>query len=108
MDVVGASILLTFTLPLLALISFAIKCETSGPVLDRQPRIGRGGRRFELLNFRTTRYDPNRRVGMAEDRTRVGALLCYSRTDTLPQLFNVIQGDLALYSTGGYPPAFRG
>jgi lipopolysaccharide/colanic/teichoic acid biosynthesis glycosyltransferase len=108
-DIAGALVLLVFSLPLLAAIALAIKCETPGPLLERQPRIGRGGRRFELLSFRTTRYDPTRcRTRLPGERTRVGTVLHYTRTDILPQLFNVIQGDLALYSTDGYPPAFLG
>jgi lipopolysaccharide/colanic/teichoic acid biosynthesis glycosyltransferase len=78
-DIAGALVLLVFSLPLLAAIALAIKCETPGPLLERQPRIGRGGRRFELLSFRTTRYDPTRcRTRLPGERTRVGTVLHYT------------------------------
>jgi lipopolysaccharide/colanic/teichoic acid biosynthesis glycosyltransferase len=105
-DITAACILLAFTLPLFLLVAIAIKLESPGPVIERQARIGRGGQRFDLLNFRTVRHYPTRpRVAWNSNPTRVGRFLLYTRFASLPQLWNVIQGNLALYSRGGYPPS---
>ena len=61
-DVVISSALLAFTFPLIAMISLAIKCESPGPVFERQERVGRDGRSFELLTFRVAVYAPKHRV----------------------------------------------
>jgi lipopolysaccharide/colanic/teichoic acid biosynthesis glycosyltransferase len=107
-DQVAAFILLILTLPLLALVALAIKYESSGPVFEKQPQIGQGGRVCILLTFRTTRHAPDARAAWTRDVTRVGEFLRYTRIDTLPQLFNVLQGDLALYSRDGYRRALLG
>jgi len=57
-DLLISSALLAFTLPLIAMISLAIKYESPGPVFERQERVGRDGRHFKLLKFRVAIYDP--------------------------------------------------
>lgn len=84
LDPLFAGILLGFTFPLLLTVALAIKCESRGPVFDKQPCIGRGGRRFQALSFRTTDYEQPR-VGWARPVTRVGEFLRYTRIDCLPQ-----------------------
>ena len=95
-DLIVACGLLAFTLPLMAMIAIAIKCDSPGPVLCRQLRIRAGGGRQVLLKFRTT-IEPGegalRRNGQI---TRTGQFLRYSRMDELPQLLNVLGGEIRL------------
>ncbi len=101
MDVVGASLVLLFFLPVLVLAAAAIKLDSPGPVIFRQIRKGFNGKHFVILKFRTmidqesgpeliqaTRDDP--RV------TSIGRLLRSSSIDELPQLWNVLKGDMSL------------
>lgn len=87
-------------LPICLLIALAIRLESRGPVVFRQARIGLEGRPFTLYKFRSMRFDGHaepRFAGVKDDRlTRVGRLLRRTRFDELPQLWNVITGDLAL------------
>ena len=57
-DLVIASLFLALTLPLMLTIALVIKLESTGPVLERRECIGRGGRRFQMLKFRTAMHDP--------------------------------------------------
>ncbi len=94
-------LLLAFTLPLMMSVALAIKCESTGPVFDRQERIGRGGRRFMLLNFRTTLHHPEYANVSYHRRqtTRLGQFLRYTRIDALPQLINVLRGEMTVIGT---------
>ncbi len=111
-DVVGAAIILFFLAPALAIVAIAIKLDSPGPVLFRQRRIGRHGDAFRIFKFRTM-YDGadamksqllSRNEGadgffkMAEDPrvTRVGRLLRKTYLDELPQLLNVVRGEMSL------------
>lgn len=82
------------------LISIAIAIDSRGPVIFKQRRIGREGRMFTLYKFRTMRADPDdvaRFAAEGDDRlTRVGRLLRRIRIDELPQLWNVLRGDLSI------------
>ena len=93
-----ACALLAITLPLLLLVWFTIKWDSPGPALVARERIGRGRRRFKVLVFRTTVHQPGRAtsVGAAQETTRVGSFLRDTRIDTLPQLINVLRGDMSI------------
>lgn len=101
-DVAVAASVAAVTSPLLAAIAIAIKLDSRGPVLFRQERIGRHGRPFDILKFRTLVYAPPRRpadylISHADPRiTRVGAFLRRWSLDELPQLWNVIRGDMSI------------
>jgi lipopolysaccharide/colanic/teichoic acid biosynthesis glycosyltransferase len=101
-DIAGASVALTLASPLLALAALAIKLEDSGPVLYRQKRVGIGGRDFELLKLRTMVVNAEAigagyAVNEGDPRiTRVGRLLRRLSLDELPQLWNVVRGDMSL------------
>jgi lipopolysaccharide/colanic/teichoic acid biosynthesis glycosyltransferase len=101
-DIVLASSLLLVTSPLLVLAAVAIKLEAGGPVLYRQTRVGKDGVDFELLKLRTMVVGAETvGAGYAVDRgdpriTRVGALLRRISLDELPQLWNVVRGEMSL------------
>jgi exopolysaccharide biosynthesis polyprenyl glycosylphosphotransferase len=111
MDLFGASVLLLLAAPLMAAIAVAIKLDDGGPILFRQQRVGRGGGRFRLLKFRTMAPDAEARVGELQGRsqdphwlkvehdprvTGVGRFLRLTSLDELPQLFNVLAGEMSL------------
>jgi lipopolysaccharide/colanic/teichoic acid biosynthesis glycosyltransferase len=84
-----------------ALVALAIRWDSPGPVFFRQERVGRFGRLFRIHKFRTMRADAEHQGGsltVAEDArvTRVGALLRAHRLDELPQLIDVLRGDMSL------------
>jgi lipopolysaccharide/colanic/teichoic acid biosynthesis glycosyltransferase len=110
-DIVGSLLLLVFTLPLLLLVPLLIKCESRGPALYRQERLGRGGRVFTLLKFRSMRSNAEAGgpcwAAVADPRvTRVGAFIRKTRIDELPQLFNVLRGEMSLVGPRPERPFF--
>ena len=107
-DVVIACAVLAIALPLMFLVALAIRFEGPGPILDRISCIGRGGRRFQMLKFRTTVHDPEGRLPIwaARQPTQIGELLRYSRIECLPQLINVLRGDISLVDPDGSSPSF--
>ena len=99
-DLVIAGVLIAFTLPLMMIVAIAIKCESQGPAFQRQASVGRS-RRLILLTFRTTLHRPeyaSNRYRRSET-TRVGRFLRYTRIETLPQLINVLRGEVTLIGT---------
>jgi exopolysaccharide biosynthesis polyprenyl glycosylphosphotransferase len=111
LDLVGAAVLALVTLPLLIVLAAAIKLDSRGPVLFSQERIGEGARRFRLMKLRTMVADAESRRGalLSESKdpgwlhlehdpriTRVGRLLRLASLDELPQLWNVLKGDMSL------------
>lgn len=100
-DILGATFLLIVLLPAFALAAFAIKLDSPGSVLFRQARRGLGGRPFDILKFRTMHVaenGPEIRQARRNDRrvTRIGRLLRRTSLDELPQLINVIKGEMSL------------
>jgi exopolysaccharide biosynthesis polyprenyl glycosylphosphotransferase len=112
MDLVGAGIALVLTAPLMVVAAVAIRLETPGPVLFRQRRVGRNGRPFTVLKFRSMvdgsdhLREQLRGQNVAGDGlfklrrdprvTRVGAILRRTSLDELPQLVNVLRGEMSL------------
>lgn len=97
-----ACLLLAVAAPVMAIIAVLIRWQDGGSVLYRQDRVGLAGRVFPVLKFRTMRPDAEAdgraRWATEGDRrvTRIGALLRAHRLDELPQLFNIIKGDMSL------------
>jgi lipopolysaccharide/colanic/teichoic acid biosynthesis glycosyltransferase len=90
---------LAASLPVLAAAAVAIRVTSGAPVLFRHVRTGRGGRTFELLKLRTMASRPGGADVTARDDpriTRVGAFLRRTKLDELPQLWNVLRGDMSL------------
>jgi exopolysaccharide biosynthesis polyprenyl glycosylphosphotransferase len=117
-DRVGAVLLLTLLSPLLALIAFAVALSSPGPILFAQLRAGRDGRVFRLLKFRTmtvSEGDAGWAVGPGlapggvegiDRRTRVGRFLRRWSLDELPQLVNVLRGEMSLVGPRPERPEF--
>jgi len=111
-DLIGASLGLLAVSPLLAVIAVAIKLDSRGPVFFRQLRVGQHGERFYMLKFRTMVPDAEALKDGLRDRneaqeglfkiaddprvTRVGSFLRKSALDELPQLFNILKGEMSL------------
>jgi lipopolysaccharide/colanic/teichoic acid biosynthesis glycosyltransferase len=101
-DVAVAALGLVVASPVLAVAALAIKLEDRGPVLYRQARVGRDGVDFELLKLRTMIVDAEKvGSGFAVDRgdsriTKVGAVLRRLSIDELPQLWNIVRGDMSV------------
>lgn len=113
MDVTGALLLLPIALPLLALIALAVRLETAGPALFIQSRVGVGNQPFNMLKFRSMRLPHDDEEGAArfadeEDHriTPLGRWLRRTRLDELPQLWNVIVGDMSLIGPRPEQPEF--
>jgi sugar transferase (PEP-CTERM system associated) len=103
---------LVLALPIMAAVAFIIKLESRGSVLFRQARLGQNGRVFILNKFRSMREDAEKDTGpvWAQDRdpriTRVGSFLRRTRLDELPQLFNVLLGDMSFIGPRPERPEF--
>jgi Undecaprenyl-phosphate glucose phosphotransferase len=100
-DVVVASLALIFFLPVMALAAIAIKLDSPGPVIFRQVRKGFNGKRFVILKFRTMSVQENGPNVIQATRndsrvTGIGRMLRSSSIDELPQLWNVLRGDMSL------------
>ena len=100
-DLVGAGLGVVLLAPLLALLALLVKAEDGGPVLFKQERVGYQGRRFRIWKFRTMVPDAETRgLPLTVERdprlTRIGAWMRRLKLDELPQLFNVLVGDMSL------------
>jgi lipopolysaccharide/colanic/teichoic acid biosynthesis glycosyltransferase len=102
LDVVGATLGLTLAAPVLAASALAVRLEDDGPVFFRQERVGLDGSAFEVLKLRTMIVDAHTQgAGYAVDKgdariTRIGQLLRKTSIDELPQLWNVLRGEMSL------------
>lgn len=98
-DLALAGIALAVLSPVLAIVALVVRVGMGSPVLFRQTRPGLGGRPFELLKFRTMRaahHEAGRPLSDAERLTPLGKSLRSTSLDELPQLWNVIRGDMSL------------
>jgi lipopolysaccharide/colanic/teichoic acid biosynthesis glycosyltransferase len=116
LDVVLALVFLAIALLPMALISGAILATSGRPVLYRGTRVGRGGRFYTMLKFRTLRPGAEQRLGAhlgeelvfrtKEERTTVGRWLRATQLDELPQLLNVLRGEMSLVGPRPIRPIF--
>ncbi len=111
-DVAASSLALLLAAPLLALIALLVRATTGSPVLYAQERMGLDGHVFRMLKFRTMRPDAEEKTGAVwtnendPRRTRIGRLLRRTNLDELPQLWNVLRGDMSLVGPRPERPTF--
>jgi hypothetical protein len=112
MDIAMALVMLILTAPVVPLVAAAVKLDSPGPILFKQVRVGRGGRLFRIVKFRTMRQGAEANTGAvwASDRdpriTRVGRVLRKSRLDEIPQLWNVLLGEMSFVGPRPERPEF--
>jgi lipopolysaccharide/colanic/teichoic acid biosynthesis glycosyltransferase len=116
LDIVFASVFLLLALPLVLLIGAALRLTSGRPLLYRGERVGRDGRIFEMLKFRTLRPGAETRLGpylgaelverTRAETTRLGRRLRATQLDELPQLWNVLRGDMSLVGPRPIRPRF--
>lgn len=112
MDIVISSVGLLITLPLTILTSIAIKLDSKGPIFYTQERLGRGSKIFKIIKFRSMLSDAEKNTGavwaLKEDSriTRVGTWIRKMRIDEIPQLLNVLVGDMSLVGPRPERPEF--
>jgi sugar transferase (PEP-CTERM system associated) len=114
LDLVASLLILVVSLPAMAITALAIKFEDGwrAPVLYRQARVGLGGRSFDVLKFRSMRIDAERdgRAQWAQTKdpriTRVGAIIRKIRVDELPQILNVVRGQMSFVGPRPERPQF--
>ncbi|HET9977945.1 MAG TPA: TIGR03013 family XrtA/PEP-CTERM system glycosyltransferase [Burkholderiaceae bacterium] len=111
-DLLSATVLLVVFAPLMFLTMLLIALETPGPIFYRQQRVGLNGKAFDVVKFRSMRSDAEadgqpRWASAADDRiTRVGRLIRRVRIDELPQLWNVLKGEMSLVGPRPERPFF--
>ena len=111
-DLAVGSLALVAALPAMLAVAVAVRLDSPGPILYRQERMGLDGRRFRILKFRTMRLDAEAETGprwaQPDDprRTRTGAFLRRWSLDELPQLVNVLRGDMSLVGPRPERPSF--
>ncbi len=109
-DVVVASFLLFLTAPVMGLTALAVRLSSRGPILFRQLRVGRDGRPFEILKFRSMRVndDSNTRWSVDDDDrvTKVGRFIRKTHLDELPQIINVLKGEMSIVGPRPERPYF--
>jgi Undecaprenyl-phosphate glucose phosphotransferase len=112
MDMALSAVGLVLLSPLLALLAAFVKLSSPGPIFYRQERCGLNGRSFHMLKFRSLRVDAEQKSGAVwavkndPRRTRLGAFLRKSSLDELPQLWNVLRGDMSLVGPRPERPVF--
>ena len=108
-DVVLAALLLVLAGPLILVLAAAIKLESRGPVLFRGRRVGLHGREFQIAKFRKM-YDGARGPALTANDdgrfTRMGRFLARTKLDEIPQLWNVLRGDMSLVGPRPEDPSF--
>ncbi|WP_124728454.1 sugar transferase [Staphylospora marina] len=111
LEVIFSVALLIFTLPVLVLVAIAIKLESPGPVFYKQERVGLNGKVFNIIKLRSMRTDAEKNgpqwAAKNDPRvTRVGKFIRKTRIDELPQLINILRGDMSLIGPRPERPMF--
>jgi len=116
LDIALSATILLLTLPLLALVSLAVVATSGTPVLYRGQRVGRGGRIFTMIKFRTLRRGAEDRLGpflgpdlverTKAEMTPIGRWLRAAQLDEIPQLWNVLRGDMSFVGPRPIRPRF--
>jgi exopolysaccharide biosynthesis polyprenyl glycosylphosphotransferase len=101
LDIVCSALLIALSAPIWAVLAIAIRMESKGPIFFRQTRVGCDGKPFEILKFRSMRVDAPKYARSPDERsdpriTRMGRFLRKTSFDEVPQLINVLKGDMSL------------
>lgn len=113
LDIAVSTALILVLSPLLVAVALAIKLTSHGPVLFRQPRYGLDSELFDVLKFRSMYTDRGDRSGVAQTRARdpritpIGKFIRRTNIDELPQLVNVLRGDMSLVGPRPHVPGMR-
>lgn len=109
-DIVGSLFLIVLSAPVMIAIAIGVRCSSDGPVLFKQERVGKMGKRFKMMKFRsmyvTKAANQTWTTHEDERKTRFGAFLRRSSLDELPQLFNVLKGEMSLVGPRPEVPHF--
>ena len=106
-DLVLALTMLVVFLPLLLIVAVIIKLDSPGPVLFRQKRTGKNGKEFEILKFRSMVADNDAMDSTRENQyTRFGRIIRRTSIDELPQLINIVKGEMAFIGPRPWVPAY--
>jgi sugar transferase (PEP-CTERM system associated) len=114
MDFMLSFLGLIISLPIMALVALAIKLDSRGPVFYQQERVGKNGKTLMLLKFRSMREDAERETGpvWAQERdlrvTRIGRIIRTLRLDEIPQMINVLRGEMSFVGPRPERPHFVG
>ena len=107
LDFAGASVLLLIASPAFLVIALVIKLTSRGPAVFKQERTGKGGKNFTMRKFRTMAKDNDVNDASSGDVvTRVGRILRLTSLDELPQLINVIRGDMSFIGPRPWIPTY--
>jgi len=111
LDIASSALSLILSLPLCLFVALAIKLDSWGPVFYRQERVGQDGKTFTMLKFRSMRNDAEengpKRAAINDDRiTRVGRFIRKYRLDEIPQMINVLKGDMSFIGPRPERPIF--
>ena len=111
LDIASSALSLILSLPLCLFVALAIKLDSSGPVFYRQERVGQDGKTFTMLKFRSMRNDAEENgpkwAAINDDRiTRVGRFIRKYRLDEIPQMINVLKGDMSFIGPRPERPIF--
>jgi exopolysaccharide biosynthesis polyprenyl glycosylphosphotransferase len=112
-DIAVSAFLIALLSPLLIAVALAIKLNSRGPVLFRQPRYGLDSKLFDVLKFRSMYIDRGDQTGVAQTRandpriTPIGRFIRRTNIDELPQLVNVLRGDMSLVGPRPHVPGMR-
>jgi len=111
-DMLISSVLLVISLPIMMITAMLVRFDSPGPIFYRQERVGQGGKTFHVLKFRSMRIDAERdgkpRWASQDDEriTRVGRVIRKLRIDELPQIFNVLKGEMSFVGPRPERPFF--
>ncbi len=112
-DIIFSVLLSIVVLPFIPLFSLAVKLESSGPVFYRQRRLGQNGKIFEIIKFRTMSKDAEAKSGAVWAKendsriTRLGKIFRKARIDELPQLWNILRGEMSFVGPRAERPEFH-
>jgi lipopolysaccharide/colanic/teichoic acid biosynthesis glycosyltransferase len=106
LDIIVGSLLLIVSAPIMLAVALLIKCDSPGPIIYGSLRVGKNGKPFRVLRFRTVDSSKPAHLAMNERLTRVGRFIRNYSLDDLPNAINVLKGDLSLVGPRPTKPEF--